>query len=121
MKFKIVIATTNMDSQGDQFSPEALQQMADTAVGKPVTWNFETELPAKITAAYLENGQLVVEGESSLDLFLVPGFTRELDGGRKLEITKVGLTHRPADLGLPSIKIEPGAVPDWFPPKADEE
>jgi hypothetical protein len=122
MKFKCVIATTNVDSDGEQFTPEALQQLADTAVGKPLKWNFETDLPGQITKAYVENGQLWVEGESPIDLFLVPGFVRptpENDG--KFSLFAAGLTHMPVDLSLPSIQIEPGATPDWFPQKKESE
>lgn len=111
MKFKGAIATTNVDLQGEQFTPEALQQLADTAVGKPLKWNFETELPAKVTKAYVENDRLVIEGEASIDLFLVPGFIRQDDGEGGLEMFALGLTHRPADLTLPPLKVEPSAFP----------
>lgn len=111
MKFKGVIATTNVDLQGEQFTPEALQQLADTAVGKPIKWNFETELPGKITNAYVEGNQLVAEGELTIDLFLVPGFIRQDDGEGELEMFALGLTSDPADPTLPPLKVEPAAFP----------
>ena len=104
MKFKCVIATTNVDLDGEQFSPEALQQLADTAVGKPLKWNFETDIPGKITRAYVEDNQLWVEGESPIDLFLVPGFVRPApENNGKFELFAAGLTTMPADTSLPAI------------------
>lgn len=120
MKFKSVIATTNIDLDGDQFSPEALQQLADTAVGKPLKWNFETKLPGEITNAYVENNQLVAEGELTIDLFLVPGFIRPSDGEGELEMFALGLTPTPADPTLPPLRVESNAFPLFSSEKKSE-
>ena len=101
MKFIGKIATGQKDSQGEVLSEEALQQLAETAVGKQLSYEFKHDLPGKITNAWIEEGSLFVEGE--LELYAVPGFSRS-KGSEKLTMFSVGLTDKPADPHVTPIK-----------------
>jgi len=101
MRFQAMIATTNRDSQGEKLSTEALQQLAETAVGKHLSWEFKHDFRGVVDKTFVSDGCLIVEGE--LELYAVPGFFRSGDG-KELTMFSVGLTDKPADSHLTPIQ-----------------
>ena len=120
MKIKAVIATTkSVDTlRGrEQFSPEALAKLAASAKGRPILHNFDMDrLLGRITRAWIENGQLCIEGEINTKLSakdrLVPGYaTRGImeKGGEgstifDAKLFSCGLTTTPYETDLPEIE-----------------
>jgi hypothetical protein len=74
MSVKADLVSGYVDSSGDQFSPEALQQISEQCVGMPIMVEFRHDQPAigKIT------GARVVDDRVEIDANLRPSFEAEL-------------------------------------------
>ena len=111
------IATDKVNANGDQFTKEALEQLAKQAEGVPVTFNFGHHVIARSGKGSLtEKGvEVTVNINRELpvyDLYLVPGIVFE-EGHRenrvliieKFMITELSLVQNPADNNLLPIHI----------------
>ncbi len=110
MKIKAIVATTKLvDTRRgpERFAPEALAKLADSAKGKPILRNFDrTKLLGIVTRAWIENGQLCIEGEINIDALaqarIVPsyGVITTYDA----ESIAYELTTSPCEINLPEIE-----------------
>ena len=116
MKITGVIATTNPDQDGEILTPEALSQLAQTAVGKGLSAECKHEIPNWfVTKSELHNQErgddfVTVEMEGNPlvgadleKLYAVPAYKTDGKGGYRL--TSIGLTKNPADDHLTPIEI----------------
>jgi hypothetical protein len=112
--FRAIIATDSPDSNGMVFSKEALENIAASVPGVPLTFGFNKELVfGKVSKAETDGKSVVVSGElvddldmwvSMIpDLYAVPGYRKTSDGG--LSMLEVSITMFPADGSLPKIDI----------------
>ena len=68
MSVKADLVSGHVDSSGDQFSPEALQQISEQCVGMPIMVEFRHDRPAigKITSARVVNGKVEIDANLRL-------------------------------------------------------
>ena len=124
MRYEAVAATTKKveESRGGtfQFSNKALTQLAETALNKLVTMDFNVTRPiGKIVSARNDEGKLVVTFETPNPIVLssedrvVPGFVADHDEWQEDPRSRIiheatsfsyGLTGTPVEKDLPEIR-----------------
>lgn len=115
MKFTAIVATDNVDRNGEKYSLEALASMIPKK-GTPVLRNFSTDnIVGYVESAVLDGNRLFVtfEGTDLDDLYAVPGFKivkTHNEGDTTIydavEIKAFGLVDkRPADLDLTPLRL----------------
>ena len=72
MKIRGVVATAEIDSDGESFSAEALRQIADSAAGKPLTFVFQDEIGRVLEGHYADGCvSITAEVDAALPPFQV--------------------------------------------------
>lgn len=119
MKIIGIAATTAIDSEGQHFTSEAIEDMADGAVGKQICLNFDrSRAMGVIRKASVRDGRLEIEAfisDSVADLvrgapFIVPGGTTmaPLSDPNTIDqfvIREFAMTASPQDSTLPPVQI----------------
>lgn len=119
MKFTAVAATlTKPDENGQAFSPEALQQIAEQCKGKPIHVNFDTTKPpvGVVSSGKVVDDKVEIKGELfpyayPKNGFIVPGYSIEkssfednVDIHTDIKLVDFGLTQMPADRNIAEIE-----------------
>ena len=121
MKLKAIIATSGIDSDYDRFSPEALEEIANSVKGKSIKIEFKHDV-GHIEDAEVIDGSVHVSGRFDVDLedlqnanvYLVPTFGLGTDDWDIIDDVRVirhctlvycGLTDRPVDENLTPIEV----------------
>ena len=98
MRLTATVATTN----GDLFTKDALERLAQSSERVPITRNFDhTKKIGQVIKAEVVKGELVIVADVDMDisgLFLVPGYK-----GDDFESVTFGTTTTPQDKTLPKI------------------
>lgn len=130
-KIKAQLASNNIDSQGDVFTDECLQDMADqiNKIGILITSDFNLyNAIGRITNAKVEDGKLLVEGEidnsvlnKDTNLYIVPKLPcasrRKTEKGREIQnidLYCTGIVTDPTDQTLLPIEIVEEKQDDWI-------
>jgi hypothetical protein len=110
MKITVKVATTETASKSVHFDRNALLMLENTAIGTPVTENFDFDKKVgAVLSAKLQEDGLFVECEikegvldklNPLKVYLAPAFTLP-----DFKCFGFGLTTNPADITLPHIEI----------------
>lgn len=100
---KTIAATTNEPIDDlYRFTKKQLLKLASSAIGKPVTVNFnQEEVVGEVVSAEVTNGKLVITANIKTDpsgLYLVPGFQYPA-----YKSITYGLVHNPQDKTLKKI------------------
>lgn len=122
MKFIAVTASlTKPDEQGQAFSPEALQQIAEQCKGKPIHIDFDTTKPpiGVVSGGKVKEGKVEIEGELfpyayPKEGFIVPGYSIEKSLTKDkvqihtdIKLIDFGLTQKPADNNIKELQEHP--------------
>ena len=99
----ITIIAATMNEAEDRFTESALEKLAESAVGVPVTMNFDAnKIIGKVNAAKVTKQGLEISASLSEDfsgMFLVPGY--QLPDYKSVTF---GIVAAPQDKTLPKIK-----------------
>ena len=117
MKAKVILATTEIDLEGDQFSEDCLKKVAaETDLPQPMFMDFKKDKRVgDVISLRYKDGKLI--GTANIPkLAVVPGYMfdpKEVedlpDGTRVIKscvILEFGLTCNPADLNCKIVSIE---------------
>lgn len=121
MKFTAETASlTKPDKQGQAFSPEALQQIAEQCKGKPIHVDFDTTKPpiGIVSSGEVRGEKVEIKGELfpfafPKEGFIVPGYSIEksliknkVQIHTDIKLIDFGLTQKPADHNIKEIQNE---------------
>lgn len=113
MKYTSIVATDNIDSMGEKFSPQALEKMIPQK-GVPLLNNFQTDdVVGYVESAELIDNELYVtfEGNDLDNLYAVPGFklsSLHYEGDicvyDSIRIMAFGVVDKPADPNITKLE-----------------
>ena len=119
-RFRVPIASTQPNADGEQFSADALAQMAEQIKGMPLHVNFDPNLVVgQIAFGEIVGGELHIEGHIANyfrarggPVYAVPALeyhrTPNADGTYTIDQARIigmSLTHQPADTHLTPIEV----------------